>query len=51
MPFMFLAMYSCWWDAVLKPKNEIPAVIVLLPENEAPELAMTDSRSVTEYQG
>ena len=36
MPFMFLAMYSAWWKAALQPKE--PSVIVLLPEDEAPEL-------------
>jgi len=48
MPLMFLAMYSYWWKVALKPKE--PSVIVLLPENDAPELAVTTSRPAA-YQG
>ena len=48
MPFMFLAMYSYWWKAALKPKE--PNVIVLMPEDGAPELAVTTSVPES-YQG
>lgn len=48
MPLIFLAMYSYWWTAALKPKE--PRVIVLLPDDDAPELALTTS-GPAEYQG
>jgi hypothetical protein len=48
MPFLFLAMYSSWWKAVLKPKE--PIAIVLLPDDKAPELAVTSSAPAG-YQG
>ena len=47
MPLVFLAMYSYWLKA-LKPVNQNPSVIVLLPE-EAPELATTGTEAG--YQG
>ena len=50
MPLMFLAMYSYWWKAALKPKRQSPSVIVLLPEEDAPELALTASAPAS-YQG
>ena len=50
MPFMFLAMYSYWWKAALKPKDESLAVIVMLPEDEAPELSVK-APAVTSYEG
>ena len=48
MPSMFLAMYWLWWKAALTPKE--PHVIVLMPEDDAPELSMT-APSVMTYQG
>jgi hypothetical protein len=51
MPLMFLAMYSYWWKAALGPRDQSTSVIVLVPEDTAPELAITTSGSVTEYQG
>ncbi len=50
MPFMFLAIYSSWWKAALKPKEPVTNVIVLMPEDDAPELAVTTSAPVA-YQG
>ena len=46
MPFVLLAMY--WWKAALTPRE--PSVIVLLPEEDAPELAVTTSTPAS-YQG
>ncbi len=48
MPLMFLAMYSYWWKSALKPKE--PSVIVLMPEEGAPELAVKTSAPVS-YEG
>jgi len=48
MPLIFLAMYSYWWKAALKPKE--PSVIALMPEVDAPELAVT-SPSPARYEG
>jgi hypothetical protein len=43
MPFMFFAMYSHWWKSALKPEKQTTSVIVLMPEEDAPELAVTTS--------
>jgi len=50
MPLMFLAMYSYWWKLALKPNKKITSVIVLLPEDDAPELAVTTSAPMA-YEG
>jgi hypothetical protein len=49
MPLMFLTLCSYWWKAALKPKEQA-SVIVLMPEEEAPELAVTTS-TLASYQG
>jgi hypothetical protein len=50
MPLMFLAMYSYWWKAALMPKKPTTSVIVLMPEEGAPELD-TVSGPISDYQG
>jgi len=50
MPLMILALYSYWWKAALTPKEQITNVILLMPEDDAPELATTAPASAA-YQG
>jgi hypothetical protein len=49
MPLLFLAMYSYWWKA-LSSKKQVTNVIILMPEDDAPELTVTTFAPPT-YQG
>ena len=54
MPLMFLAMYSYWWKAAFKPRDETPSVIVLMPEDGVPgftSFAEGASEPAAGYQG
>ena len=48
MPFTWFAMFLFWWKPALPPKE--PHVIVLMPEDEPPEVSMK-APAVTSYQG
>jgi hypothetical protein len=49
MPFMLRAIYSHWWKFALKARKPT-SVIVLTPEENAPEFAVTTSAPEA-YQG